>query len=133
MKLDNANMTKQSYMGSCLTILIALTTLLFFYAKTVTIIEKHDVDIMSTLIDNKIDFNYKFTASEGFFISAALTRYNSNTTLTEEFRYGELVFEHFGWGNTDLSTDRRMLKSHFCTDEELGIERTENTVMFPLV
>ena len=120
-------------MGTCLTIWIAMTTFMFFYTKTLTIVEKLDVDIMSALIDNDIDFNYKFSADQGFFISAALTRYNSNTTLTEDPRYGELVFEHFGWGNTEISTDRRLLESHFCTDEELGLARTENTVMFPLV
>ena len=103
MKLDNANMAKQSFMGSFLTIVIALTTFMFFYTKTLTIVEKHDVDIMSALIDNAIDFNYKFTASDGFFISAALTRYNSNRTLTEDPRYGELVFERFGWGNEGVS------------------------------
>ena len=42
-------------------------------------------------------------------------------TLTEDKRYGEIVFEHFGWGNTGIATDRRLLESHFCSDEELGI------------
>ena len=27
---------------------------------------------------------------------------------------------------------RKQLKSHFCTDEDLGLTRTQNTVMFPL-
>ena len=121
MKLDDRVMDKRSYMGACLTLIIALTTLLFFYTKTITIIEKHDVDIMSALVDNAIDFNYKFSANDGFFISAALTRYNSNMTLTEDPKYGEIIFEHFGWGNSNLSTDRRILDSHFCTDEELGL------------
>ena len=49
-------------MGSLLTILIGLTTFMFFYTKIVTLVEKNDVDIMSSLIDNAIDINYKFTA-----------------------------------------------------------------------
>ena len=102
-------MFKQSYMGTFLTCLVAVTTFMFFYTKTITIVEKQDVDIMSALIDNNIDDDFRFTANEGFFISAALTRYNSNTTLTEDPRYGELIFEHFGWGNTDISTDKRAL------------------------
>lgn len=119
-------------MGFCLTCIIVVMTAMFFYTKTNTIVEKHDVDIMSALVDNEIDFNYKFTANEGFFISAALTNYNSNSTLTEEARYGELIFEHFGWGNEEMNVPRRQLESHFCTDEDLGLTRTKNTVMFPL-
>ena len=76
MKLDNNNSVKQSYMGFFLTCMVSIMTLMFLYAKTITIVEKHDVDIMSALVDNNIDFNYKFTANEGFFITAALTRYN---------------------------------------------------------
>ena len=61
-------------MGSFLTVLIALTTVMFFYTKIATIVEKTDVDIMSALIDNAIDTDKKFTADRhGFFISAALT------------------------------------------------------------
>ena len=73
MRLDGGQESKQSYMGSFLTIVIALTTFMFFYAKTMTIVEKHDVDIMSAVIDNAVDINDKFTADNGFFISAGLT------------------------------------------------------------
>ena len=133
MKLDNAQKSKQSFMGSFLTIAIGLTTFMFFYAKTLAIVEKLDVDIMSTLIDNAVAVDEMFTADHGFFIAAALTAYNSNTTLTEEPRYGELVFEKLGWGNEGIDATEMKASTHFCTDEELGIERTENTVMFPLV
>ena len=60
MKLDNSNLSKKSFMGTFLTIWIAMTTFMFFYAKTITIVEKHDVDIMSALIDNDIDDDYRF-------------------------------------------------------------------------
>ena len=49
-------------MGSLLSILTAMATLLFFYTKTVTILEKKDVDIMSTHIESAFDYEYKFTA-----------------------------------------------------------------------
>ena len=96
-------------MGSILTIIIALTTLMFFYTKTLTIVSKHDVDIMSAIIENAIDIEEKFTADHGFFIAAALTNYNSNRKLTEDPRYGKLIFEKFGWGEqegiSEYSTD----------------------------
>lgn len=120
-------------MGAFLTVFVAVATLFFLSSKTLTILEKQDVDLMSAVIDNAIDFNFKFTAEQGFFISAALTRYNQNETVTEEPRYGELIFEHFGWGNEDISVDRRTLNTHYCSDEELGLRRTEKTVMFPLI
>ena len=62
MKIDNDKRTKQSYMGSLLSILTASLTILFFYIKTITFIEKKDVDIMSTHIENAFDYEYKFTA-----------------------------------------------------------------------
>ena len=109
-------------MGSFLTCLVAITTFMFFYTKTVTIVEKQDVDIMSALIDNNIDDDFRFTANNGFFISAALTRYNSNTTLTEEPRYGELAIEYFGWGydSEEIGSSGREIDYHYCSEEELG-------------
>ena len=42
----------------------------------------------------------KFTPAEGFFVAAALTAYDSNTEIIEvPEKYGELVIEHYGWGN----------------------------------
>ena len=74
----------------------------------------------------------KFTAQEGFFVSAALTNYNSDTDITEDAKYGELVIEHFGWGNVEaLGLDYEQVDTHFCSDEELGIRRTKETVIFP--
>ena len=60
-------------MGSCLSIIVTLTTLLFFYAKMLTILEKHDVDIMSAHIEDAVDMLEEFKADNGFFIAAALT------------------------------------------------------------
>ena len=40
MKLDGDQVTKQSYMGACLTVIILVTTLMFTYTKAITIIDK---------------------------------------------------------------------------------------------
>ena len=48
-------------MGSCLTFILALTTILFTYTKVVTLVDKNDVDIMSALLEGKIDYETKFT------------------------------------------------------------------------
>ena len=42
----------------------------------------------------------KFTPAEGFFVAAAFTAYDSNPEIIEvPEKYGELVIEHYGWGN----------------------------------
>ena len=85
-------------MGSCLTIIMGLVTILFTYTKVITLIERNDVDIMSALLENYIDFTTPFQTQNGFFVAAALTAYDSETEVIEEERYGELIIEHYGWG-----------------------------------
>ena len=41
----------------------------------------------------------KFSAEKGLFVAAALTAYDSVEESIEEPRYGELVIEHYEWGN----------------------------------
>ena len=82
-----------------LTLIIAAGTIFFLYAKAITLLTRGDVDIFTAEREDGIDYNYKFSAEkDGFFVAAALTEYNSNTTVTEEARYGELIIEHYGWG-----------------------------------
>ena len=64
-----------------------------------------------------------FDAEKGLFLAAALTRYDSNKTVTEEARYGELTFEHNGWtvGEEVTGLQEQKLETHPCSDEELGL------------
>ena len=134
MKLDGSSRMKNSYMGSCLTIIMFLVTLLFTYTKVVTLIEKNDVDIMSALMENSVDFTTTFETKDGFFVAAALTEYDSNTEIVEEEPYGELIIEHYGWGYGDgIGSGSRAIDYHWCTDEELGIARGPTTVIYPIV
>ena len=55
MDLDGAILAKNSYMGSFLTLLIVMTTMMFFYSKTITIMNKTDVDIFGALEENATD------------------------------------------------------------------------------
>jgi len=128
MKLDNGIMEQKSFMGSFLTIFCFLATLMFTYTKIITLNTKQDVDIMSALVEGAYDYSDKFNADNGFFVAAALTIYDSNTTVVEEPRYGELIIEHYGWGYENLIGSQSLeLNYHACTDEELGFNRTENT------
>ena len=77
----------------------------------------------------------KFTPEEGFFVAAAITAYDSvEESIEVPEKYGELVIEHYGWGNegiTSNSSDGR-LQFHHCSDEELGIVRGPNTLVYPV-
>ena len=77
----------------------------------------------------------KFTPEEGFFVAAAITAYDSETESIEvPERYGELVIEHYGWGNEGATSSQAdgKLQNHPCSDEELGIERGPNTLVYPI-
>ena len=88
-------------MGSLLTVIMQIIIGSFFLTKILSWYQKKDVDIMGAHIENAFDYEYKFDSDKGFFVAAALTNYDSNTTVTEEARYGELIIEHYGWGNDD--------------------------------
>ena len=110
-----------SYMGACLSAIIFIITAIFFYTKAMVLYKGSDVTILMTTQEGAFTHNDEFTAREGFFVSDALTEYNSNREVVEDPKYGELIFEHYGWGNEkDIESNSKELDSHFCSDEELG-------------
>ena len=74
---------------------------IFIYTKMLTWHGKKDVDIMSALLENEINYIERFNTEKGFFIAAAITEYDSNTEIIEKPEYGELILEHYGWGYSD--------------------------------
>ena len=113
---------------------MAVGTIFFLYAKAITLITRSDVDVFMAVREDALDYNFKFNAKDdGFFVAAALTEYNSNTTVTEEARYGELIIRHYGWGYSDdaIGAEGKAIEYHFCTDEELGLVEGPDTIVFP--
>ena len=107
----------------------------FAYTKLETLIGRDDVDIIETFQDNYWKDSEQFTASENdFFMAAALTHYDSNPEPVEKKEYGELLMEHYGWGNSALGYEygSHPLDNHPCSDEELGYKRSPNTVIYPV-
>ena len=134
MKLDGSLKTHTSYFGSCLTIILVMTMCMFLYTKFMSIYMKNEVDIMSALDENKIDFNFKFTADDGFFMAAALTAYDTETEIIEREEYGELAIELYGWGyDGGIGFSKPApIDYHYCSDEELGFVQGPNTSIFPI-
>ena len=60
-------------------------------------------------------------------MAAALTEYDSNSEIIEEARYGELVFEYYGWGNeAEIGTVVQDLGFDYCTQEQLGLKSSDS-------
>ena len=81
-----------------------------------------DITIMGNEAEGAYTMEETFSADDGLFFAAALTRYDADTEITEEKRYGELVMEHYGWGGDGLSSGIKALDTHFCSDAELGFD-----------
>ena len=122
----------RSCMGACLSALIFGITSVFLYSKIMVLYHSSDVTIMMSTQEDALTHDYKFTAEDGLFLAAALTEYDSNTEVIEDPRYGELVIEHYGWGNDGLKAGSSPVDYHFCSDEELGFSPGPNTNIFPI-
>ena len=127
MKIKEDRNEQNSWMGVCFTILLNLIMGIFWFQKLTVLIEKKDVDVTSVLVESYLDQTYKFDTEQGFFLAAAITEYDSNTEIIEEPEvYGELIFEHYGWGYEDGFYGSKPLVNHQCSREELGFEKSQN-------
>ena len=98
MKINDGDDQLRSFCGAFLSFILISVTMVFLYSKAMVLIKGTDVTIIGNYAEGAYTFNDTFTANEGLFISAALTKYDSNTEIIEEKRYGELVIEQYGWG-----------------------------------
>ena len=91
-----------------------------------------DIDVMSAKQVSYFDSGETFSQREhNFFVAAALTEYNSDPEPTEDEKYGKIIFEHFGWGNTEASgigAGRQTIETRSCTEEELGMTSDDETI-----
>ena len=85
---------------------------------------------MSALEEDAISFDYKFDSDDGFFVAAALTAYDEEEDIIEEERYGELVIEHYGWGNEEdpdyVGEESSNIDNHYCSEQELGLKEGDS-------
>ena len=92
------------------------------------------MDIISSKQVQYFDDSEVFGSKDGFFMAAALTHYDSNPEIVESPEYGELLIEHYGWGNSHLGYEYGSvpLANRYCTDEDLGYVRTDKTTIYPV-
>lgn len=101
MKIKDGDDQLRSYCGAFLAFILLALTWIFAYSKAMVLYKGTDITIMGNEAEGAYTYDDTFTADDGLFLAAALTKYDSNTTVTEEKRYGELIIEHYGWGNGD--------------------------------
>ena len=69
------------------------------------------------------DFTFSHQ-NRGFNIAAGFTAYDANPEPILDPTYGELVFNHFRWGQPEDGPPdgRHRVPQHSCTREELGLD-----------
>ena len=111
-------------MGSLCSVLLLALVALYSYQKADILMNKKDVDILSTTNEDFYSSDDTWSSENGFNIAAAFTAYDSETEWILDPTYGSLVINHFSWGideNGDPFTKRERLENHNCTTEELGL------------
>ena len=99
MKIKDGDDSLRSYCGAFLSLILLAVTLIFAYSKAMVLYKGTDITIMGNEAEGAYTFDDTFTADDGLFLAAALTKYDSDTEIIEEKRYGELIIEQYGWGN----------------------------------
>ena len=95
MKLEGGSHIVQSYAGSLCTILILCISGLYAVQKLFVLIEKKDVDVLSTTLDSFYDENFVFSYDNGFNVAVAFTGYNNEKEPELDPSYGKLVINAF--------------------------------------
>ena len=132
MKLDDGDDVKTSFLGGICSLILLIVVIMYAYLKGDVLINKKDVDILSTVNDMFIEPTERFTNEQGFAFAVAFTGYDSvqEPILTPDI--GTLVFNHYSWGPTEdgFASERKEISSHTCTDEELGLAGDEEDASF---
>ena len=101
MKLDGASDDLRSILGALCSLVLFLIVLGFAYLKADVLINKKDVDILSTVNDNFFTPDDVLNYSNGFNIAASFTAFDSETEDILDPTYGEIVFMHYYWGTQE--------------------------------
>jgi len=127
MKVHKNDTQYRSIMGAFCTVMTGIFMLSFCLTKLQTLLQRSDVDIMEANHENNIDEDDPFSYQDGFFVAAALTEFNNDPEPVERPEYGELHIEHYGWGNdnADFAVGSNQIKSHECSEAELGIDEND--------
>lgn len=100
MRLEADEQEVKSIGGIICTIFLLALIGNYAYLKLDVLLENKDVDVLSVVYDKYFDYNYNFTAVNGFNIAVAFTAYDNETDWILDYSYGELVVNSYSWGPT---------------------------------
>ena len=133
MRIDKSNKETTSIVGGICSVLLTLMIITYGYLKSDVLINKKDVDILSTVNEYFFSEEEVFNHENGFAFAVALTGYDGNSDSILEPEYGELQFNHFKWGplpDGNYESERKRIPSHQCTAEEIGLEGDKQKSLF---
>ena len=88
MRLDTGQQSLNSYAGTILTILLATTMINFTFLKADVLINKKDVDVLSTINEDIFTSDTIYNYDNGFNVAAAITAFDSETEYILDATYG---------------------------------------------
>ena len=104
MKIDKSNEDLKTQFGSLLTILVYVIVIIYTYIKIDVLLQKKDVDIMSTTMIDSISSDFIANNEEiGLNLAIAFTDYSEQTEPILDKSYGELVFNAYEWGTDEVT------------------------------
>ena len=119
----------KSYMGATVSIIFIVISATFLLSKILILVNNSHVMITSKLLEDVIENDEKFGYSNGLFLAAALTEYDSSTEPIDDKDYGELIFEKYGWNaEGEVMSYQEKLETQKCTDAQLGLNFDETAV-----
>lgn len=125
MKLDAGSDDVRSILGALCSLILFIIVLGFAYLKADVLINKKDVDILSTSNDSFFTPDDVIKFSKGFNIAAAFSAFDSETEDILDPTYGEIAFMHYAWGvqedGTYASGRKKIESQRKCSREELGL------------
>ena len=124
----------KSYMGCFCTLFWVGIIMLYAMQKIDILINKKGVNVLATIKDLHFDDNEEFDYYKNSFnVAVAFTGYDNSYEWSLDARYGQLVVNAFEWGydeDGDPFTERKPLKTHKCTREELHLEDSADSQFF---
>ena len=92
-------------MGSILSMLIGLITIMYSIQKMEVLMSKKDVDILSTIKESCFDESKIFDHEDRFNVAVAFTAYDNEREWILDPSYGSLIFYDYSWGPSSDEDD----------------------------
>ena len=125
MKLEHDKESVNSFLGSCLSVLLFFVVLIYGLQKTQVWLTKSQNIVMMSTFQNAIDSEEIFGSRDNqLHFAIGFTAYDNEEEPILDKSIGELVFNAYRWGeysNGTYFTEVEPLNTHTCSEEELGL------------